>query len=466
MRIRFENIGPVRTADLTLGDLTIIAGRNNTGKTYLTYALYGFLRTWTGWPYAETFFLQGPYREMQRQGGSSLPSIRDLTRSIRNDGGAVHHVSKDDLSMCRNRLLQELSDHFSTGFLSNVFSSSGDDFPDARIAVELVAPVPEHTFIGVEISKNKRLSLSYGAGDITWQWKGDRSPSRDLAEMIARGFFMLLCSGFREPFVLSAERFGISLFHRELDLAKSKIIDYLQKMGTDDESTRESPFLVIDKTTSRYALPVKDNIDFTRNIPTLRRRLGTLAQQQRTFNDIKDMMGGYYKTTGDDISFKSKSRGDKAYEIPLHLASSSARGLSDLYFFLKHVAVPNHLLIIDEPESHLDTRNQIQLARMLSRLMGLGIKILVTTHSDYLLKEINNLIMLSHLPEGSEGMLRKFKYDAVDALPASQVRAYIAQNGTLVEAPINRFGMKMPLFDKTIDDINTVANALGFALSD
>ena len=38
----FKNIGPIKSADLELGDLTIVAGRNNTGKTYLTYTLYGF----------------------------------------------------------------------------------------------------------------------------------------------------------------------------------------------------------------------------------------------------------------------------------------------------------------------------------------------------------------------------------------------------------------------------------------
>ena len=37
----FKNIGPIEKAELELGDLTIIAGRNNTGKTYLTYTLYG-----------------------------------------------------------------------------------------------------------------------------------------------------------------------------------------------------------------------------------------------------------------------------------------------------------------------------------------------------------------------------------------------------------------------------------------
>jgi len=44
MKFRFKNLGPIKQADLELGDLTIIAGRNNTGKTYLAYALYGFLK--------------------------------------------------------------------------------------------------------------------------------------------------------------------------------------------------------------------------------------------------------------------------------------------------------------------------------------------------------------------------------------------------------------------------------------
>lgn len=465
MRTHFANIGPVETADLTLGNLTIVAGRNNTGKTYLTYALYGFLKAWTGWPSAESFFLGPDYRELRRRGHVSLPNIRHLTRSVANDGRAAHNVAHDDLLECRRRILRQLSDHFSAAVLPTVFSSSTADFGRARIAVDLVAPIPDGTFIGVESTKNRRLSLYYHNSAITWEWKGNEPPSHDVGEMVVRAFFMLLCSGIPEPFVLSAERFGISLFHRELDFAKSKLIDYLQKMGTGDEATRDSPFLVIDKTTSRYALPIKDNIDFTRSISQIRGRLGPLAQQQRVFNDIKDMMGGYYKASGDDITFRSKARGVRSYEIPLHMASSSARGLSDLYFFLKHVAAPNHLLIIDEPESHLDTRNQIRLARMLSRLVRLGIKILITTHSDYLLKEINNLIMLSHLPE-EYGAHRKFKYDVNDALSASQVRAYIAENGTLIETPITRFGMRMPLFDKTIDDINTVANAFGFALSE
>ena len=62
MTFRFKNLGPIKKADLELGDLTIIAGRNNTGKTYLVYALYGFLKRWNwsaGW-------LRNPTREEKR----------------------------------------------------------------------------------------------------------------------------------------------------------------------------------------------------------------------------------------------------------------------------------------------------------------------------------------------------------------------------------------------------------------
>ena len=45
---RFTNIGPIDEAALRLGDLTVIAGRKNTGKTYTAYSLYGFLDAWGG----------------------------------------------------------------------------------------------------------------------------------------------------------------------------------------------------------------------------------------------------------------------------------------------------------------------------------------------------------------------------------------------------------------------------------
>jgi len=41
---RFANLGPVREASLRPGRLTVVAGRNNTGKTYIAHMLFGFLQ--------------------------------------------------------------------------------------------------------------------------------------------------------------------------------------------------------------------------------------------------------------------------------------------------------------------------------------------------------------------------------------------------------------------------------------
>ncbi len=46
MEISVKNLGVLKEATFTLNDLTIICGKNNTGKTYITYALHGFLSLW------------------------------------------------------------------------------------------------------------------------------------------------------------------------------------------------------------------------------------------------------------------------------------------------------------------------------------------------------------------------------------------------------------------------------------
>ena len=231
----------------------------------------------------------------------------------------------------------------------------------------------------------------------------------------------------------------------------------------------ESGFLpsmpLIDQATSRYALPIKDNIDYTRSIGDLQKDRSEL-HEDKLFDDIKDMMDGYYRSENDDIQFRSKARRDRSFAIPLHRASSSARGLSDLYFFLRHVARKDHLLIIDEPESHLDTANQIQLARLLARCVRTGLKVLITTHSDYLIKEFNNLIMLSRSFTGKSEIAKKLKYREDDFLAPESVRAYVAEDNTLRRCEVDAFGIEMPVFDETIDQINTAANELASRLAE
>ena len=261
------------------------------------------------------------------------------------------------------------------------------------------------------------------------------------------------------PFLLSSERIGVSLFYRELDFTKNRLFDLVQTMRDEGERSQSELFVLMDMTTSRYALPIKDNIDYTRSIPDLRSQQSELSKHKLPAK-LRRLTNAYYKSSSGSIALTSTARGSGRLSIPLHLASSSARGLSDLYFFLQHVASPNHLLIIDEPESHLDTNNQILMARLLVRCVHVGLKVLITTHSDYLVKELNNLVMLSHDFDAKEDLLKKLKYDPEDALDPGRIRAYVAENGTLIACSVDKYGMEMPNFDSTIDDINRVTNEI------
>ena len=51
--------------------------------------------------------------------------------------------------------------------------------------------------------------------------------------------------------------------------------------------------------------------------------------------------------------------------------------------------------MVDEPELNLHPENQRRIAQLFARLVNLGIRVFVTTHSDYIVKELNTLIMLN-----------------------------------------------------------------------
>jgi len=103
---------------------------------------------------------------------------------------------------------------------------------------------------------------------------------------------------------------------------------------------------------------------------------------------------------------------------------------------------------------------------LLARLIQAGLKVLLTTHSDYLVKEINNLIMLSRSFRNKSKVIRRLKYSRNDCILPERIRAYVAVDGGIVKCQIDKSGIDMPNFDQTINDINDVANELSFRVSE
>ena len=458
LSFRFRNIGPVKDAELELGDLTIIAGRNNTGKTYIVYTLYGFLKLWSGFPLRMATLGPGPRKEL------GLPNWSQIGKKLTDRGRVTFPLNNDALNQQRKALMPVLAHGFSESALPEIFSSQHSAFESASIEITCDGQIcnPPRS-MQAKVSRNFSFSFEYDCQEVVIT--RDRVPRRARHDSIhielAHSYsYFLLESLFPDPFILSAERFGISLFYRELDFTKNQVVDLLQKMGENKSRDAVSPYLIIDRATSRYALPIKDNIDYTRSIPE-RRGEKSEFYGSKLFDSIKDMMDGYYRASGDDLRFKSKARSKgRNFDIPLYLASSSARGLSDLYFFLRHAARSGQLLIIDEPESHLDTANQILLARLLARFVRAGLKVLITTHSDYIIKEVNNLIMLSRPFQDKSEIVKGLGYNSDDHISPQHIRAYVAKNGGLTPCTVDPLGIEMPVFDETIEKINRVANRL------
>ena len=461
MKFHFKNIGPINEAELELGDLTIVAGQNNTGKTYLVYTLYG-LSKWV-----TEFDIEG-YLEGAVDDELSI-DIEEAATKLIEDGVYKQKLSRDELNKDRQAVVSKLGCAFSKSHIAEVFSSPQDKFEQASASVSFESEFPSIPHReelrypnGVVLAEYEDEYLTFSIKQLGKSLSPDRIYIRWFVVSCYANF---LLAEFPNPFILSAERFGISLFYKELDFTKNRLVEELQRRSDEKPGDRFSPYIFIDKNASRYALPIKDNIDYTRDIPNIVSGRGALENGD-LHDSIKEIMGGSYKSDKNDILFVSKARRGKGrFDIPLHMASSSARGLSDLYFYLRHQVKPNQLLIIDEPESQLDTQNQIMLARVLSQFVRSGIKVLITTHSDYVLKEINNLIMLNSSFEGKEELIKKLKYEGCESLDPDSLRCYVAEEGQLTPCKVDKFGVDLPMFDETIDSINKTSNELASRLN-
>ena len=115
------------------------------------------------------------------------------------------------------------------------------------------------------------------------------------------------------------------------------------------------------------------------------------------------LVGGEYKATDAGVLFQPKDS-KKSYGI--EIASSSVRSLLMLNYYILNVAQKGDILMIDEPELNLHPKNQILMGRLIALLVNAGIKVFITTHSDYIVRELSNCIMLNSLPNEQ---IAKFK---------------------------------------------------------
>lgn len=466
MQFRFRNIPPIQDAELELGEFTIIAGKNNSGKTYLSYALYGFLKQYRAWPVErrEDDLSHPDWSAADGETDSVPPTWPRIAQALMQTGHFAVHVTPAALVKHRRDVARLLTEDFVREALPAVFQVGQQEFPDAD--VEFLDDNEDFAAkCEMRYAPNSVVALKYDGATLEISARrddGQAPPDHPwLGEAMLRAYTAFLLSSVPRPFVLTGERLGIALFYRELDFTKNQLVEMLQehqrRSGRDDP---DLPFLIIEKAASRYALPIRDNIAYTRSLPD---RNGENSELTRLLPELARLVDGQFAVTDGDLRYRSLDGDERSFDVPLHRASSSARALMDFDFFVRHDARSGQLLIVDEPESHLDVDNQVALARLLARVTTAGIRVLVTTHSDYFIKEINNLIMAAHIGPENE-VVRELDYPEQARLPASAVRAYMTDSGTLKPCAVDEYGIEIPVFEEAARRIDARSRRLAAEL--
>ena len=84
-------------------------------------------------------------------------------------------------------------------------------------------------------------------------------------------------------------------------------------------------------------------------------------------------------------------------DLPLMNSSSMVSEMAPIVLYLRYVVRPGGVLIIEEPESNLHPSMQVEFIRQLARVVNAGVRVMVTTHSEWVLDELANLIRLADL---------------------------------------------------------------------
>ena len=454
MHITFKNLGAIKQADLTLGDLTIVCGKNNTGKTYVTYATYGFLDYW--------------HKELS----IDIPS--DIVTQVMEKGSIsvpIEQFAKD-----ADKILKAASSRYSER-IDKVFAGKESLFEESCLSVK------------VEKSKDfKSNAVSFTAGsadrsmlkvtskdgdeDLTISLLVNKStedlPPRQFVEsMISAAIRDLVFKDkMPRPFIASAERTGAAIFQKELDFTRSRLIDLIG-----DRDSKISPARLLGRFSAEYPIPVKRNVDFIRDLPNIVHRESIFSKQYpEVLEAFSDIIGGEYKVTKDgEVQYIPSNK--RSVKLTLVESSSAVRSLLDIGFYLRHIAQRGDLLIVDEPELNLHPENQRKVARLFAMLVNHGIKVFITTHSDYIIKELNTLILLNNGGERLQSLAEREGYKSTELLSSDKLSVYIAKEAliqvagkkrksrchTLVKAAVtNETGIALESFDITIENMNRI----------
>ncbi|NJK79591.1 MAG: ATP-binding protein [Chloroflexaceae bacterium] len=393
MKVQIRNLGIVREADIDLKPLTVFIGPNNTGKTWVAYALGGILGLYGWGKYIDAYInsqvnadyhnvLASIQQEILEKGRAALDIVQFTDECLETYVNHVASVAKGWITAFIGVSPQHIKD----------FTIHFDFLRDKEEILERIKKSAMRTRYGFGKAREEALfnvSKEKDSHELRFFTSSlDESEEdllhEDIQTFVARPVFRLMQrSIFRNTIIFPAERTTLVTLKFKID---SRELNENETYFSIDDAESPSPpqpvgyFLgmLIDLyrrgNTSQFA----DNDG-----------MGQLAQILET-NILQGTVD--FSTPEPHPSREIMFQANDNTLLGISAASSMVKELAPLVLYLKYQAKKGELIIIDEPEMNLHPEAQVRMAEFLAIMVHAGLRVLITTHSPYIIDHLTNLM--------------------------------------------------------------------------
>ncbi len=425
MKVRFENLGPLREATVDLSKpLTVIVGGNGTGKTYLAYAIQALsdLRT---------------SRERR------LRVVRPLVAaSIRTGANSIAMADFEavwaDLIAAWNQDVHES--------LAACFAAPESRFADTRVDISFDFGLMVATLKRRVVMFLDDRTISFAQNGAFAHFRSSVPSDETWEETVAKVLVSASTSGVPVAAFLTAERLGLQVVSREL--AALRFERAQRSLGADTPPPNAS-----------YPWPILETIVASVRPPAVAPVDDLIAERIS-----RELCGG--RVIFDDPEATSFQPTGSPLLVPIQLAASSVKALVPLIAQLRIPHSLNDALVIDEPEMSLHPDHQSRFARIVGAMIAGGRRMIVATHSDYFVRELSHLTMLHDASPATQELARAHDYDLRDAIDPARVAVLRLGGGAATDVPVDRFGFRVDTIDDELRRLSVVYQDLQAALDD
>lgn len=441
-RLSVKDFGPIVKADVDFRPLTVFVGPSNTGKSYLAVLTYALHQALMEEP-AELRLSYRPrrmhrlFRDITKKDARIIQAWADDADSNSNNQSISQEIAEiirggveNYFRGIRDRIVSELQRCFGIEDISQFYRKPAGK--DAIIQFYKNETSTDKHWFSYEMLLKKGASSDLInvpaipsfpiSGDIQQSIEilQSRSSSGEdirylaayLAESATESVFSRIIGALNYPiYYLPADRAGVMHAHRTV---MSALVQRAQYAGI----RRDESVILLSGVLG----------DFLQHLIEVGQNPRRPQIQKRHFSNTataleSHVMKGIIRNVRSQTEYPSFTyRPNRwAADLPLLNSSSMVSELAPVVLFLRYIVKPSAVLIIEEPESHLHPAMQVEFTRLLAGAVKAGLRVILTTHSEWVVETVGNLVELWGVPEGRRESLPGGAY----ALPPEDVGVWL-----------------------------------------